>query len=311
MTMTADRLTDGRITVELSHTGKVLFPDDGITKGDLVQYYFGAAAAMLPLLRDRPLTLIRYPDGIASDGVLQKNAPRYFPDWITRAPVPRQDGGTVQHVIAGKPATLAYLANQACVELHAALSKRDALDRPDQLIFDLDPPDDQHFADVRRAAGLLRELLEGELGLTCFVKTTGGKGVHVHVALRPADDFDATRAFARQAADVLVAREPRLLTTEQRRDKRGSRIYADIMRNGYAQTAVAPYAVRARPGAPVATPLSWAELENPGLSPHDFTITTVPGRLAGLDRGTDPWASMPRRRYRLSRARDKLSRLTR
>ncbi|HEU5419239.1 MAG TPA: non-homologous end-joining DNA ligase [Streptosporangiaceae bacterium] len=302
--MTAERLTAGRITVELSNTGKVLFPGDGITKGDLVRYYLGAAGAMLPLLRDRPLTLVRYPDGIGSGGVLQKNAPRYFPDWITRAAVPKQ-GGTVQHVICDKPATLAYLANQACIELHAALSKRDALDCPDQLIFDLDPPDDRHFADVRRVALLLRDLLEGELGLTCFVKTTGGKGVHVHVAVQAGDDFDTVRQFARQVADVLVARQPRLLTTEQRRDKRGSRIYADVMRNGYSQTAIAPYAVRARPGAPVATPLSWSELDS-DLSPHDFTIATVPGRLAGLNHDGDPWAAMPRRRYRLSRARGKL-----
>jgi len=304
--MAADQLTDGRITVQLSNAGKVLFPDDGITKGDLVQYYFGAAGAMLPLLRDRPLTLVRYPDGIAAGGVLQKNAPRYFPDWISRAPVPKQGGGTVQHVICDKAATLAYLANQACIELHAALSRTAALDQPDQLIFDLDPADDRHFADVRRAARLLRGLLEDELGMTCFVKTTGGKGVHVHVALQPHDDFDSARQFARQAAEVLVAREPALLTTEQRKDKRGNRIYADIMRNGYAQTAAAPYAVRARPGAPVATPLSWAEIDD-DVSPHDFTIATVPGRLARLGHDGDPWASMPRHRYRLSRARGKLS----
>ena len=304
--MTTDQLTDGRITVKLSNAGKMLFPGDGITKGDLVRYYFGAADAMLPLLRDRPLTLVRYPDGITAGGVLQKNAPRYFPDWIRRAPVPKQGGGTVQHVIGDKAATLAYLANQACIELHAALSRTTALECPDQLIFDLDPPDDRHFADVRRAARLLRDLLESELGVTCFVKTTGGKGVHVHVALQPDEDFDTTRQFARQAAEVLVAREPGLLTIEQRRDKRGSRIYADIMRNGYAQTAIAPYAVRARPGAPVATPLSWAELDD-DLSPHDFTIGTVPGRL---EHGSDPWAGLPRHRYRLSRARRKLSRLT-
>jgi bifunctional non-homologous end joining protein LigD len=307
--MAADQLTDGRITVELSNAGKTLFPDDGITKGDLVRYYFGAAGAMLPLLRDRPLTLVRYPDGITAGGVLQKNAPRYFPDWISRAPVPKQDGGTVQHVICDRPATLAYLANQACIELHAALSRTTALDRPDQLIFDLDPPDDRHFPDVRHTAHLLRGLLEEELGLTCYVKTTGGKGVHVHLALQPDEDFDSARQFARQAADLLVAREPGLLTTEQRRDKRGSRIYADIMRNGYAQTAIAPYAVRARPGAPVATPLSWAELDDDACSPHDFTISTVPARLASLDRDSDPWAGLPRHRYRLGRARRKLSRL--
>jgi bifunctional non-homologous end joining protein LigD len=307
--VTAQRLQVGRITVELSNPGKVLFPDDGITKGDLVEYYQGIAGRMLPLLRDRPLTMIRYPDGITAHAILQKNAPDYFPDWVTRAEV-RKQGGSLRHVICDKPATLVYLANQACIELHVFLSKLAAIDDPDQLIFDLDPPDDEHFAQVRRAARLLRDLLEGELGLTAYVKTTGGKGVHVHVPLNAAADFDAARHFARQVADVLAAREPDLVTTEQRKDKRGGRIYADLMRNAYAQTAVAPYAVRARPGAPVATPLRWEELDDDQLSPRHFTIATVPGRVAGLAGDNDPWARLPRHRYGLARAGDRLRQLT-
>jgi bifunctional non-homologous end joining protein LigD len=303
-----ERLQDGRITVELSNTGKVLFPDDGITKGDLVEYYHGIAGRMLPLLRDRPVTMIRYPDGIAAHAILQKNTPDYFPDWVTRAEVSKQ-GGSVRHVICDKAVTLAYLANQACIELHVFLSKLAALDRPDQLIFDLDPPGDQHFGEVRRAALLLRELLEGELGLTAFVKTTGGKGVHVHVPLDAVADFDAVRQFGRQVADVLAAREPDLITTEQRKGKRGDLIYADMMRNAYAQTAIAPYAVRGRPGAPVATPLHWEELADDDLSPHQFTITTVPDRVAKLAGDADPWAGLSRRRYGLGRAQEKLRKL--
>jgi bifunctional non-homologous end joining protein LigD len=307
--MTSDVVRDGRITVELSHPGKVLFPESpagpAVTKGDLVGYYLAVADPMLPLVAGRPVTMIRYPDGITAHPILQKNTPAYFPDWVTRAEVPKQ-GGSVRHVICDKRATLAYLANQACVEVHVFLSTAGSLDRPDQLIFDLDPPDDGQFAGVRRAAVLLRELLESDLGLTTYVKTTGGKGLHVHVPLDAEQDFDAVRQFARQAGDVLAARAPDLVTTEQRKAKRGGLIYADMMRNAYGQHAAAPYSVRGRPGAPVATPLDWAEVADDGLSPHQFTVATVPGRLDG----DDPWASLPRRRYSARRAAERLSKLT-
>ena len=302
--MTGEVIRDGQITVELSHPEKVLFPADGVTKGDLVQYYLAAAARMLPLIADRPVTMIRYPDGISRHPILQKNAPDYFPDWITRAEVAKQ-GGSVHHVICDKPATLAYLANQACVEVHVFGSRVGALDHPDQLIFDLDPPDDDQFAGVVRAARLLRELLESDLGLTAYVKTTGGKGLHVHVPLDGAQDFEAVRQLARQAGGALAARAPDLVSTEQRKDKRGGLIYLDAMRNAYGQHAAAPYSVRGRPGAPVATPLDWSELDDDGLSPHQFTVATVPGRLAG----DDPWAGMPRRRYSARKAAERLSQL--
>ena len=271
------------MTVELSNTGKVLFPGDGITKGDLVAYYQAVAGEMLPLLRDRPVSMTRFPDGLTKAGIVQKNVPAYFPDWITRVRI-RKEGGSLQQVVCDKPATIVYLANQACIELHAFLSRLDHIDEPDQLIFDMDPPDGNRFDDVRECALRLRELLTGELGLPAFVKTTGGKGLHVHVPLNAKQDFGAVREFARQAAELLAARNPDLVTTEQRKDKRGSRIYADLMRNAYAQLAVAPYSVRARPGAPVATPLSWDELDDEALRPARFTLRTVPDRIreAGL-----------------------------
>jgi bifunctional non-homologous end joining protein LigD len=295
------------VTVELSNTGKTLFPDDQVTKGDLVGYYRDIAARMLPYLRDRPLSMERYPDGITGERIVQKNVPRYFPDWIARTRVKKQ-GGTLVQVICDRPATLVYLANQACIEMHAFLSRTGALDRADQLVFDLDPPDDHRFDQVKHLALGLRELLESELGLTAFVKTTGGRGLHVHVPLNARDDFDTVRRFARQASDVLAAREPDILTTQQRKDSRGDRVYSDVMRNAYAQTAVAPYSVRARPGAPVATPLDWAELEDADLTPHQFTLRTVRGRLDLLG-GSDPWAAMARRRYSLARAAQRLAKL--
>jgi bifunctional non-homologous end joining protein LigD len=306
---TGEKVRAGRVTVELSNTRKVLFPADGITKGDLVEYYHTMAGAMLPLLRDRPISMTRFPDGITENGIVQKNMPAYFPDWITRVRV-RKEGGSLRQVICDKPATLVYLANQACIELHAFLSRLDHIDEPDQLIFDLDPPDGDRFGDVRVCALRLRELLTGELGLPAFVKTTGGKGLHVHVPLNAKQDFGAVREFARQAAELLAARNPGLVTTEQRKDKRGSRIYADIMRNAYAQLAVAPYSVRARPGAPVATPLSWEELDDEALRPDRFTLRTVPGRVREAGRaGGGPWAQLARRRPGLARARESLRRL--
>jgi len=307
--MTGTKLKAGRKTIELSNAEKVLFPGDEITKGDLAGYYRGVADLMLPLLRDRPVSMTRFPDGITRHAIVQKNVPAYFPDWITRARV-RKEGGSLQQVVIDKPATLVYLAGQACIELHAFLSRLDRIREPDQLIFDLDPPDDHRFDDVRVCALRLRDLLSDELGLPAFVKTTGGKGLHVHVPLNPADDFDTVREFAHQVADVLASRNPDLLTTEQRKDKRGPRIYADIMRNAYAQLAVAAYSVRARPGAPVATPLSWDEVEDKNLSPHQFTLRTLPDRTRGNGPAAGPWAGMARRRTGLARARAALRRLT-
>ena len=306
----ARSLSAGGIRVELSHADKVLFPADEITKGDLIEYYAEVAGWMLPYLRERPIAMARYPDGITGPRIFQKNAPGYFPDWITRTEVKKQ-GGVLHHVVCDKPATLVYLANQACIELHAFLSRVGRLDQPDQLVFDLDPPDADHFGDVRVAALRLRDLLAGELGLTPFVKTTGGRGMHVQVSLRPDEDFDAVRGFARQAGALLAARNPDLVTIEQRIDKRGGRLYVDIMRDAYAQTVVAPYVVRARPGAAVAVPLHWDEVADRGLEPGRFTLRTVRRRLAGLGQGDDPWADLTKRRFSLAKARARLNELTR
>lgn len=302
-------VTAGGITVELSRTGKVLFPGDGITKGDLVEYYRAAAGWMLPYLRDRPLALARYPDGTGGQRIFTKNVPPHFPGWISRTEVGKE-GGSLCQVICDKPATLVYLANQACVELHAFLSRAAHPACPDQFVVDLDPPGSEAFGAARQAALLLRDVLEGELGLTAFVKTTGGKGLHVHVPLDGRSGSGEVLAFSHRLAGLMASRHPGLLTTEQRRGQRGGHVYADVMRNAYAQTVVAPYSVRARPGAPVATPLDWDEVSSPGLDPGDFTIRTVPGRLARLGRGGGPWAGMSRRRYGVARAGQRLARLT-
>ena len=193
--MAGTEITVGGITVPLAHPDKVLFPGDGITKADLARYHADVAAWMLPGLRDRPVSMVRYPDGLDGERFFQKNAPSYFPGWIRRVTVGKE-GGEVEHVVCDKPATLVYLANQACIEIHAFTSRADRPDVPDQVVFDFDPPDGERFAAVRRAALQARELLEQDLGLSSFVRTTGGRGLHVHVPLLRRADF-ARRSSSR------------------------------------------------------------------------------------------------------------------
>ena len=185
----AEEITAGGMTVPLTHPDKVLFPAEGITKADLARYYADVAGAMLPWLRDRPVTMVRYPDGLGGERFFQKNVPSYFPAWIRRATVGKE-GGQVEHVVCDKPATLVYLANQACIEIHAFTSRADKPGVPDQMVFDFDPPDGERFAGVRQAALQARELLEHDLGLASFVRTTGGRGLHVHVPLIRRADFE-------------------------------------------------------------------------------------------------------------------------
>lgn len=276
----------GQHRVEVSNTDKVFFPDSAITKGDLIDYYEAIAETMLPYLRGRPMAMHRFPDGIQGEGFYQKDAPDYFPEWIRRVTV-KKEGGTVTHVVCENAATLVYLADQACIAPHVWLSRVDKLNNPDLLVFDLDPPDGE-FAAVRFAARASRDLLE-ELGLAVFVQTTGSRGLHVVVPLDRSADFDAVRSFAQGVAELLARREPKRLTTEQHKEQRGKRVFLDTGRNSYAQTFVAPYAVRPRPGAPVATPLNWNELGQ--VDAQRYNLRNILRRLGQKD---DPWKGMAR-----------------
>jgi bifunctional non-homologous end joining protein LigD len=279
-----DQIRVGRRTVKISNRDKVLFPEDGITKGDLVEYYVAIAPRMVPLVRDRPLTMERYPDGITSERIFQKNIAKYFPDWVPRAEVPKK-GGSVTHVLANDAATLAYLANQASITQHVWLSTMKAPEKPDQIIFDLDPSK-KDFAEVRRTALRLREML-GELGLVPYVKTTGSRGLHVVTPIRPLLSFDVVYGIAEVIAKRLEAERPTKLTTQFMKAKRGGRIFLDINRNAYAQTAVAPYSVRPLPGAPVAAPVTWKEVADRRLRPDGFSMR------AALER-PDKWTGFRR-----------------
>lgn len=278
----------GNRTIEVARPDKVLFPDDGITKYELVEYYARIADAALPHWRDRPLSMHRFPDGIGAKGFVQKDAPDHFPDWIERATLPKE-GGTVDYLLSNEAATLAYIAAQGCITPHLGLSRVDRIDCPDRLILDLDPSDGG-FASVQFAAAHTRDLLDG-FGIAAFVQTTGSRGLHVVIPLDRSEPFDAVRAVAREFAEALAARHPDRLTVEQRKDARGDRVFLDYLRNAYGQTAVAPYAVRARPGAPTATPVDWDEALASGMSPQKYGLRNMFRRLAQKD---DPWAGMAR-----------------
>jgi bifunctional non-homologous end joining protein LigD len=295
------------VIVEVTHADRELFPGrsgHGITKGELVDYYSGLAPVMLPHLRDRPLMLQRFPRGIDEHGFVQKDFAQTLPDWMSRVEVPKE-GGTVVHPLADRRRALVWLANQDCVTPHVFLSRRQHLDMPDRLVFDLDPSDGD-FAEVIETARAVADVLE-DLGLTSYVQTTGSRGLHVVTPVKADTGFDAAREFARGVAAVVAADAPTRRTVEIRKNERGDRVYLDVMRNGYAQTAVAPYAVRAKPGAPVATPLHWEELSSRGMRPDRFTLRDVPQRIA--DQGA-PWADLNRHARSLSNPMRRLAKLT-
>jgi bifunctional non-homologous end joining protein LigD len=293
----------GGHTLELSNLDKVFFPDANITKGDLVDYYERVAEHALPYAKDRPLSMERYPDGIEAEGFFQKRVPDYFPDWIETIRVKKKDGSNEQ-VMANNAATLAYLANQGMITPHVGLSRKDRIQRPDRVIFDLDPSDDD-FSKVQAAAEAVHELCE-ELGLKTFVMTSGSRGLHVYIPTDRGLDFDAARETAKALAAVLVERFPNTLTTEQRKNKRGDRVFLDILRNAYGQTTVLPYAVRARPGAPIATPLDWDEALASKMTPTKYTVKNIFQRLA---QKSDPWADFGNARQSLQDIGDKLDKL--
>jgi bifunctional non-homologous end joining protein LigD len=301
--MSSGSITINSHTIDLSKQDKVLFPESGITKGKLVDYYRRIADIALPHYSGRPVTMQRFPDGIGAEGFFQKDAPDYFPDWIKRAELRKRDG-TVKYVLVDKAATLVYLANQGCITLHPGLARYDRPDNPDRLVFDLDPSDED-FAKVQDAAMKLKSLLE-ELDLSGFVQTTGSRGLHVIVPLDRSANFDTAREFARAAVEKLVDRYADLLTVEQRRNKRGDRVFLDYLRNAYGQTSVGPYAVRAIEGAPVATPLRWDEVPASDLDPRRYTISNIFRRLAQIE---CPWANMARHGLSVDAARRRLSAL--
>ena len=277
----------GGRTVQVSSVAKPFFPDAGLVKGDLVAYYRDVAEVMLPYLAGRPLNLQRFPNGVNGKGFWQQGASEHFPDWIRTVTVERRGrGGTVDHVVCDDAATIVYLANLATVTFHAWTSTVEHLARPDLVIIDLDPDPDQGLEVVRAAARSVKAACE-EVGLASFIQTSGSRGYHVVMPLQPGPDVEVVRDFAAELALLVAARDPDRLSVEWRKANRDGRLLLDTARNGYAQTVVAPYSVRPKPEAPVATPIEWSELGR--VEPRTYTMANLRRRLA---RKPEPWAGM-------------------
>lgn len=286
----------------ITHPEKLLFPDDGITKGELAAYYEAVAPVMLPHIRARPITMERYPQGIGEKSFFHKSVSKGFPEWLQRVDVPKR-GGTVHHPIVTDTRSLLWLANQNAITLHVWVSRAPRLDRPDLCVFDLDPSEDD--PDVLRAAALgLRDLLD-ELGLPSWVKTSGSKGFHIAVALDGKADTGAVGGFAHAVGRMLVARDPAHLTLEFSKADRGGRIYVDTGRNEFSATFAAPYTVRAKPGAPVSAPCTWEEIERGVAGPQAFVLRGMSRRIAEVG---DLWGDMEGRAASLGAAVEKVRR---
>jgi bifunctional non-homologous end joining protein LigD len=287
--------TPGPREVTISKPDKLLWPDAPVTKQDYADYLRAVSEDMLPWLHDRPMTMVRAPDGVTGERYYQKAAPTYAPSWVrtTRIPAPSA-GRDVDYVVCQDLRTLLWLGNQAVVEFHAAPVRRDRLDRPDLLVVDIDPPEDDAFAMAVEVASLVLEVLD-DVGLPYGVKTTGGKGLHVVVPIERRVDQHELRAAVSRLTDIVVERRPDLVTDAFRKAKRGGRVMLDPSRNGTGATIVAPYSARARADATVSFPVAPEELGS--VSPADFTLRTVPSLLRRP--GPKRWRALADERGRL------------
>jgi len=270
----------GRYGVELSHLDKPYFKEH--TKGDLIAYYEAVASLMLPYMHNHPLMMQRFPEGIEGESFYQKNCSPYFPDWIKRVTIEKKDG-TYDAPLCQHSATLLYLANQGCITFHLWLSQAPSLTRPDRIIFDLDPETDD-FTQVRILALRVREYL-ASLKLESFPLLSGSRGIHVYVPIQKTASFESSHAFAQYVAEQVIAQDPASATLEVRKEKREGKVFIDTLRNHEGATAVAPYSVRALPLAPIATPISWKEVEESSLHPQRYTLSDI----SHLRTRIDPW----------------------
>ncbi len=287
----------------ITHAEKLLFPEDGITKGELADYYEAVAPLMLPHVRGRPVSMERFPSGIRASGFIQKDVSKGFPDWLQRVEVPKK-GGVVHHPLVDDLQSLLWLANQNCITPHVWISRVPDLNYPDLCVFDLDPSSED-AGSVCAAALMVRDLL-AELGLASWVKTSGSKGFHIVLPLDGKAGFDELWKFADSVGRVLVGRHPDLLTQEFIKVERDGRIFVDIGRNGYSATFAAAYAVRPKPGAPISAPCTWDEIESGAVHPQSFTLRNLPERLAAAG---DVWTDLHKHGRSLHRPTAKLQQI--
>jgi bifunctional non-homologous end joining protein LigD len=272
----------GQVTIEsrefaLSNLDKVLWPDDGYTKGELIHYYVQVADYLLPHLRGRPLVLTRFPDGIHRKSFYQKNAPDYLPPWIRTFSWYSEDSQRdILFIVAEEAATLAWLANQACIEMHPWLSSIESIDNPDFAVIDLDPSPGSRYQDVVDIALVVKELLDN-LGLRSYPKTSGSAGLHIYIPVEAVYTYEQVRKFAHVLASMVTEVLPHIATIERAVKKRSHKVYVDYLQNVLGKTLSSVYSVRPRPGAPVSTPLLWDEVSQ--ITPAQFTIKTILSRL--------------------------------
>jgi bifunctional non-homologous end joining protein LigD len=287
----------------ITHPDKVLFPEDGITKRQLAAYYEAVAPVMLPHIRNRPVTMERYPAGIGKKGFWQKDVSKGFPDWLERVTVPKKDGA-VHHALITDTRSLLWVVNQNTITPHVWTSRVPDLHQPDICIFDLDPSADDPKM-LRAAAVGLRDLLD-ELGLPSWIKTTGSKGYHIALSLDGRTDMGNVARFAHEVGRLFVERHPKELTLEFHKKDRGGRILVDTGRNDYSATFAAAYAVRPKAGAPVSAPCTWDEVITGEVGPRTLTLENMPARVDAIG---DVWSDMRRRRRSLNSAIGKLEEL--
>ena len=279
--------------VTITHPEKILFPDDGITKGDLAAYYEAVAEVMVPHIRNRPVTLERFNAGIKGPRIFQKNVEKGFPAWLKRVQVKKKDG-VVNHVLITDARSLLWVANQNSITPHVWVSRAPKIMKPDIMVFDLDPST-LDASRLKKGALKLRALLE-ELGLQSWVKTSGSRGYHIAVPLDAKADYDKVATFAHAIGRLLIERDPKNFTGEFYKKDRAGKIFIDTGRNEYSATFAATYAVRPRAGAPVSAPITWDELRSGKFGPTAVTVKNVPGRVAKLG---DVWADLLETRQRL------------
>ena len=272
-----------------TNVNKLMYPEKGYTKGDVLRYYLTVAPLLLPHLQDRPVTLQRLPDGVTEKGpqFWQKNTPAYYPKWIPRVNFPTDEGKRVEYTLVNDVQTLMYLVNQGALTFHTWLSKASDPDEPDYVIFDLDRGE-ASFADIVAIAKTLREELEREKTKP-LIKTSGKSGLHVMTSWRKGGGFDAARGWAIGMAERVVEKLPKIATMERMKAKRGKRAYVDVMQNGKGKHVVPPYVLRATAGAGVSTPLDWKEV-NGRLNPAKFDLEAAIKRFAKVKK--DPLAGL-------------------
>ena len=284
--------------INLAHLNKVFFPESLITKGDIIKYYQKVAPQSLFYYENRPLTVTRAPDGIQGQIFTQKQIPTFYPDWIDRCELAKKDG-KITHILLNKEATFVYLANQGCITFHLGLSKVDKINYPDRLIFDLDPSSDASSLDsialLKFVAIKVRELAHS-LNLESFIQTTGSRGFHIYIPLDQTSSFEDVHNFAKKFATYLSKTYPEKITIEQRIADRGNKIFIDYARNSYGLNSVAPYTIRTKENAPIATPLWWEELEDKSINSQSFNIKNIFTRLKVVK---NPWVAIKTQSYSL------------